>query len=63
VGIAPVNRPLKKASEDVRTGLSALLCILLLAFFIKVIYTREDPVKFEADRRIHAEWTTLFLVP
>jgi hypothetical protein len=34
-----------------------------LAFFIKVISTRENPVNFEGDRRIHAEWITLFLVP
>lgn len=64
VGIALVNSLLEtKASEGVRTGLSVLLTGFLLAFFFMVISTREDPIKFEANRRVHAEWTALFLDP
>lgn len=63
MAIALVNGLLEtKASEGVRIGISVLLTVFLLAFFFNVIRTG-DPVKFVVNRRVHAEWTALFLDP
>ncbi|KFY88573.1 hypothetical protein V500_06266 [Pseudogymnoascus sp. VKM F-4518 (FW-2643)] len=51
-----------KTSEGVRIGLTVLLSVILFALFFNVIRTR-DPVMVKVNRKVHAEWTALFLDP
>ncbi|OKL62569.1 hypothetical protein UA08_02140 [Talaromyces atroroseus] len=65
VGLGLLNSDsVTKASVGVKVGVSAVLIVFILAFFLWTISVRTSTrINYEPDTRTHEEWSALFLDP